>query len=108
MPNATAAQMSLLTGFQGAVNTVSMACVNGSAAIGEAFRQIRNGYCDVAAGRRRGRITPVQSGSSTSTIRPAPQGCEPFTSQLSAVDAWSRLAAPELPPLLSGYRLSAP
>lgn len=35
------------------------------------------------------------------------QGHEPFVPCLSAVDAWSRLDPAELPPLLSGYRLSA-
>lgn len=35
------------------------------------------------------------------------QGRGPFVPCLSAFDAWSRLAPTELPPLLSGYRLSA-
>ncbi|MGP3966388.1 WbqC family protein [Streptomyces sp. 6N223] len=34
------------------------------------------------------------------------QGDAPFVPRLSAVDAWARLEAPELPPLLSRYRLS--
>ncbi|MGW2555350.1 WbqC family protein [Streptomyces sp. NPDC001635] len=35
------------------------------------------------------------------------QGCDLFAPCLSAVDAWSRITPAELPPLLSGYRLSA-
>ncbi|MEU4492354.1 WbqC family protein [Streptomyces sp. NBC_00210] len=35
------------------------------------------------------------------------QGADPFVPCLSAIDAWSRLAPAELPPLLSTYRLSA-
>jgi hypothetical protein len=36
------------------------------------------------------------------------QGDAPFVPCLSAVDAWARLDPPELPPLLSHYRLSPP
>ena len=35
------------------------------------------------------------------------QGADPFVPCLSAINAWSRLAPAELPPLLSTYRLSA-
>jgi len=48
MANGAAALLSLKTTFQGPSITYSTACASSAHAIGEAFRQIRDGYCDRA------------------------------------------------------------
>lgn len=46
MPSAPAANISLAFGIRGPSQTYSMACASSAAAIGEAFRAIRDGYLD--------------------------------------------------------------
>jgi len=48
MANAAAATISMRYGLRGPSNTYSVACASSAAAIGEAFRAIRNGYLDAA------------------------------------------------------------
>lgn len=48
MANGAAALLSLQSRFQGPSITYSTACASSAHAIGEAFRQIRDGYCDRA------------------------------------------------------------
>jgi 3-oxoacyl-(acyl-carrier-protein) synthase len=48
MANGAAALLALQTRFQGPSITYSTACASSAHAVGEAFRQIRDGYCDRA------------------------------------------------------------
>ena len=48
MANAAAAAISMQYGFKGPSNTYTIACASSAAAIGEAFRAIRDGYLDAA------------------------------------------------------------
>lgn len=48
MANGPAALLSLQTGFNGPTITYSTACASSAHAIGEAYRQIKHGYCDRA------------------------------------------------------------
>ena len=52
MPNATAGHLSMAFGITGPNHSYSVACASSAAAIGEAFRAIRDGYleCAVAGG----------------------------------------------------------
>jgi 3-oxoacyl-[acyl-carrier-protein] synthase II len=52
MPNATAGHLSMAFGITGPNHTYSVACASSAAALGEAFRAIRDGYleCAVAGG----------------------------------------------------------
>jgi len=47
MPNSIAAWVSILFGFQGESYTVNASCASGTAAIGQAFRKIKNGESDI-------------------------------------------------------------
>jgi 3-oxoacyl-[acyl-carrier-protein] synthase II len=48
MPNASAAHISMGFGIRGPSHTYSVACASSAAAIGEAFRAVRDGYVDCA------------------------------------------------------------
>jgi 3-oxoacyl-[acyl-carrier-protein] synthase II len=48
MPNASAAALSIKLGLNGPAVTVAAACASGTAALGQAFRAIREGQCDFA------------------------------------------------------------
>jgi len=48
MPNATAGHLSMAFGITGPNHTYSVACASSAAAIGEAFRAIRDGYLECA------------------------------------------------------------
>ena len=48
MANGPAALLSLKTGFNGPTLTYSTACASSAHALGEAYRQIKHGYCDRA------------------------------------------------------------
>ncbi len=58
MPNAPAAHISMAFGIRGPSNTYSMACSSSAAAIGEAYRAVRDGYVDcVIAGGSEAMLT---------------------------------------------------
>jgi len=50
MANGPASQVCMQLGIRGPAHTYSVACASSSVAIGEAFRSIRDGYCDVVIG----------------------------------------------------------
>lgn len=58
--NIAAAQIAIMTGAKGANFNVTSACASGTNAIGEAFRSIKYGACDViCAGGAEAAITPI-------------------------------------------------
>lgn len=58
--NISAAQIAIMTGAKGANFNVTSACASGTNAIGEAFRSIRYGSCDImCAGGSEAAITPM-------------------------------------------------
>lgn len=60
LPNMTAAHISLIHGAQGPNSTITTACAAGTQAVGEAFRLIARGDCDLAlAGGADSRIDPL-------------------------------------------------
>jgi 3-oxoacyl-[acyl-carrier-protein] synthase II len=60
LPNMTAAHISLIHGAQGPNSTLTTACAAGTQAVGEAFRLIARGDCDLAfAGGADSRIDPL-------------------------------------------------
>lgn len=61
MTNGSTALLSMKSGFRGPSLTYSSACASSAHAIGEAFRQIRHGYCDAALAG--GGETPLTFGS---------------------------------------------
>lgn len=48
MPNAASAWVSILFGIKGQSHTVNASCASGTIAVGEAYRKIKDGYCDTA------------------------------------------------------------
>ena len=48
MPNAVSASLGIRYSIMGPANTLAMACAAGTAALGHAFRSIRDGYVDLA------------------------------------------------------------
>lgn len=59
MPNAAAAHISMGFGIRGPSHTYSVACTSSAAALGEAFRAVRDGYLDcVVAGGTEAMLTP--------------------------------------------------
>lgn len=48
MPSSCAAWVTMLFGIHGQARTVNASCASGTVAVGEAFRSIRDGYCDEA------------------------------------------------------------
>lgn len=48
MPSSVAAWVSMLFGSHGPARTVNASCASGTVAVGEAFRSIKDGYCDDA------------------------------------------------------------
>lgn len=48
MPNAVSAALGIKYSIKGPTNTLAMACAAGTAAVGNAFRSIRDGYIDMA------------------------------------------------------------
>ncbi len=48
MPNAVSAALGIKYSIKGPTNTLAMACAAGTAAVGHAFRAIRDGYVDLA------------------------------------------------------------
>ena len=61
MTNGSTALLSMKSGFRGPSLTYSTACSSSAHAIGEAYRQIRHGYCDIALAG--GGETPLTYGS---------------------------------------------
>ncbi|VTR98490.1 beta-ketoacyl-[acyl-carrier-protein] synthase family protein [Tuwongella immobilis] len=60
LPNMVAAHISMAFNLQGPNNTITTACVAGTQAVGEAFRMIARGECDVAlAGGSDSRLDPL-------------------------------------------------
>ena len=58
--NIAAAQIAIMTGAKGANFNVTSACASGTNAIGEAFRNIKYGACDViCAGGAEAAVTPI-------------------------------------------------
>ena len=58
--NIAAAQIAIMTGAKGANFNVTSACASGTNAIGEAFRSIKYGACDIiCAGGAEAAITPI-------------------------------------------------
>lgn len=65
--NMAAGQIAIECGFKGMCSCVVTACAGGTNAIGDAFRNIRDGYCDVMlCGGAEGCITPMAVGGFTS------------------------------------------
>jgi 3-oxoacyl-[acyl-carrier-protein] synthase II len=88
LPNMTAAHISLIHGAQGPNSTITTACAAGTQAVGEAFRLIARGDCDLAlAGGSDSRIDPLlllaycALGALSPAHRPAEQVSRPFDGQ---------------------------
>lgn len=65
--NMTAGQIAIATGFHGMCSCVVTACAGGSNAVGDAFRQIRDGYAEVMlCGGTEASITDLAIGGFTS------------------------------------------
>jgi 3-oxoacyl-[acyl-carrier-protein] synthase II len=88
LPNMTAAHISLIHGAQGPNSTITTACAAGTQAVGEAFRLIGRGDCDLAlCGGSDSRIDPLlmlaycSLGALSPANRPAEQVSRPFDGQ---------------------------
>ncbi len=65
--NMAAGQIAIKYGFKGMCSAVVTACAGGSNAVGDAFRQIRDGYADLMlCGGAEGCVTPLSVGGFTS------------------------------------------
>lgn len=91
MANGPAALLSLKTGFNGPTLTYSTACASSAHALGEAYRQIKHGYCDRAlAGGSEALIHsgPVAAWEALRTLATIDadhpeQSCKPFSAKRS-------------------------
>jgi 3-oxoacyl-[acyl-carrier-protein] synthase II len=88
LPNMTAAHISLIHGAKGPNNTIVTACAAGTQAVGEAFRLIARGDCDLAlAGGADSRLDPLlilaytALGALSVAERPAAEVSRPFDGQ---------------------------